>query len=120
MTNFTVTEMSIESGLSPHTLRYYEKELLLLEVPRDNRGRRLYSKNHLAALKFIAALRATSMSIGSIKQYIELYREGTHTAQARLDILENHELDVVSQLQKTKESLSLIRKKIGYYKENAL
>lgn len=120
MSNFTVTEMAKESGLTSHTLRYYEKEFLLLDVPRDNRGRRFYGEDHLGAVRFITALRATGMSIGSIKQYIELYREGTHTAQARLDILVSHERNVIIQLQKTEESLKLIRKKIGYYKENVL
>lgn len=120
MSSFTVTEMARESGLTPHTLRYYEKEFLLLDVPRDSGGRRLYGENHLGAVRFITALRATGMSIGSIKQYIELYREGTHTANSRLDILENHEKNVIIQLQKTQESLKLIRKKIGYYKENLL
>lgn len=120
MTSFTVTEMAEESGLTPHTLRYYEKEFLLLDVPRDSGGRRLYGENHLAAVKFISALRATGMSIGSIKQYIELYREGTHTGKTRLDILEAHEQGVMNQLEKTKESLKLIRKKISYYKENIL
>jgi DNA-binding transcriptional MerR regulator len=119
MSNFTVTEMARESGLTPHTLRYYEKEFLLLDVPRDSGGRRLYGENHLGAAKFITALRATGMSIRSIKQYIELYREGTHTAVERLDILECHEQNVISQLAKMKESLKLIRKKIGYYNRKA-
>lgn len=120
MGNFTVTEMARESGLTPHTLRYYEKEFLLLDVPRDSGGRRIYGEDHLGAVKFITALRGTGMSIGSIKRYIDLYRQGTQTAQARLDILESHEQSVISQLQKTEESLQLIRKKIGYYKENVL
>ena len=119
MSNFTVTEMARESGLTPHTLRYYEKEILLLDVPRDGGGRRLYGENHLAAVKFITALRATGMSIRSIKQYIELYREGPQTAVERLDMLECHEQNVISQLAKMKESLKLIRKKIGYYNREA-
>jgi len=120
MSSFTVTQMAKESGLPPHTLRYYEKEFLLLDVPRDNGGRRSYGEHHLGAIKFITALRATGMSIGSIKKYIELYRQGEHTAQSRMELLENHERDVVKQLQKTRESLKLIRKKIGYYQEHVL
>jgi len=120
MPNFTVTEMARESGLSPHTLRYYEKEFLLFDIPRDSNGRRLYRDEHLGAINFITALRATGMSIGSIKQYIALYREGSQTAQARLEILENHKKNVIIQLQKTEESLQLIRKKIHHYKENVI
>jgi len=120
MPHFTVTQMAKESGLPAHTLRYYEKEFLLLNVPRDRGGRRLYGNHHLEAIKFITALRGTGMSIGSIKIYIELYREGEHTAQSRMALLENHERDVVEQLQKTQDSLKLIRRKIDYYKEHVL
>lgn len=120
MTSFTVAEMAERSGLTPHTLRYYEREQLLLEVPRDGGGRRLYGENHLSVVKFITALRATDMSIGSIKRYIELYREGNHTAQERLDLLQSHEENVVKKLRKTKDSLNLIRKKISHYKENSM
>ena len=117
MPNFTVTQMAEESGLTPHTLRYYEKEFLFLDVPRDGGGRRLYSEHHLEAARFISALRATGMSIASIKKYIDLYREGTHTAQARMKILENHERDIVNQVRQTQKSLKLIRKKISFYKK---
>ena len=103
--NFTVTEMAREPGLTPHTLRYYEKEFLLRDVPGNAGARRNYGEDHLGAVKFITALRATGMSIGSIKRYTELYRQGTHAAQARLEILEGHEESVISQLQKIEESL---------------
>ncbi len=116
MPHYTVTEMADKSGLSPHTLRYYEKEKLLLDVPRDGTGRRLYGNGHLAAIRFISALRATGMPIATIKTYIRLYRSGNHTADARLELLEVHESDVVQNLQETRENLKLIRKKIAHYK----
>ncbi len=117
MKSFTVAKMAQESGLSAHTLRYYEKELLLLEVPRDTGGRRLYSENHLLAVRFISALRSTGMPVALIKQYMSLYRKGPHTASARLLLLENHEGKVKQQLDEIKSSLKLVRKKISHYKD---
>jgi len=113
----SVSEAVAETGLSAHTLRYYEKELLLLEVPRDARGRRFYTKELIAAIKFISALRATGMPIQGIKAYIELYVCGKHTAHERMELLKSHEKAVERQLQTTKDSLQLIRKKISFYQE---
>lgn len=113
----SVSEAVAETGLSAHTLRYYEKELLLLEVPRDAGGRRFYTKELIAAIKFISALRATGMPIQGIKAYIELYTLGEHTAHQRMDLLKSHEESVEQQLQTTLDSLQLIRKKISYYQE---
>lgn len=118
MTAYTVANMAKVTGLTPHTLRYYEKESLLLKVPRDSAGRRYYGEDHLAAVKFISALRSTDMSIGTIKDYISLYRQGSHTGHERLDILKKHEQLVIDHLADVKASLQMIRKKIKHYEES--
>lgn len=117
MSLLSVSEAVIATGLSAHTLRYYEKEMLLVDVPRDAGGRRFYTKELIAAIKFISALRATGMPIQGIKDYIELYTRGEQTAHERMDLLKSHEQFVKQQLQETKDSLQLIRKKISFYEE---
>lgn len=118
MSAYTVANMAEITGLTPHTLRYYEKELLLLDVPRDSAGRRYYSEDHLAAIKFVSALRASNMSIGTIKDYISLYRQGADTGPARLAILKNHEQAVMAHLEDVKSSLKMIKKKIKHYEDS--
>jgi DNA-binding transcriptional MerR regulator len=115
MSVYKVANMADITGLTPHTLRYYEKELLLLDVPRNSSGHRYYSEDHLAAVKFISALRATNMSIGTIKEYISLYRQGSNTSPARMSILKDHEHLVMEHLEDVKSSLKMIRKKIKHY-----
>lgn len=115
MSQLSVSEAVAETGLSAHTLRYYEKEMLLFEVPRDSGGRRFYTRELLAAIKFISALRATGMSIQGIKDYIDLYRRGEHTAQQRMGLLQSHEELVQTQLKETRASLEMIRRKIALY-----
>lgn len=112
-----ITEISETTGLTAHTLRYYEKEQLLPDVRRDPSGRRYYTEDHLKVLKFITALRNTGMPIATIKQYIELYQQGESTAKARMALLTEHEKQVQAQLEETKRSLKMIRKKIGWYEE---
>lgn len=115
MSIFTVSEAVTATGLSAHTLRYYEKERLLLAVPRDQSGRRYYTSDLIRAIKFISALRATGMPIAEIKRYIALYRRGESTAEQRLALLQAHEREVQAQLKTSRASLALIRKKIAHY-----
>ena len=115
MSQLSVSEAVAETGLSAHTLRYYEKEMLLYEVPRDSGGRRFYTRELIAAIKFISALRATAMSIHGIKVYIDLYRRGEHTAQQRMGLLQSHEEAVQAQLKQTRASLNMIQRKIALY-----
>ncbi|MFT4886049.1 MAG: DNA-binding transcriptional MerR regulator [Pseudohongiellaceae bacterium] len=117
MTAYTVANMAEVTGLTAHTLRYYEKESLLLNVPRDSAGRRYYGNDHLAAVKFISALRSTNMSIGTIKDYISLYRQGSHTGHKRMSILKKHEQSVIDHLAEVKISLQMIKKKIKHYED---
>lgn len=115
MSAYSVADMARITGLTPHTLRYYEKEVLLLEVPRDSAGRRYYNDEHLAAVKFVSALRATDMSISTIKEYISLYRQGEDTDSERMELLKSHEQSVVEHLAEVKNNLKLIRNKIKHY-----
>lgn len=115
MSQYSVSEAVTETGLSAHTLRYYEKEMLLYEVPRDSGGRRYYTRELIDALKFISALRATGMPINGIKDYIALYRRGEGTASQRMGLLQSHEEHVQAQLRETRASLNMIRRKIALY-----
>jgi len=115
MSPLSVSEAVAETGLSAHTLRYYEKEMLLYEVPRDSGGRRYYTRELIGAIKFISALRATGMSIHGIKDYIDLYRRGESTALQRMGLLLSHEEQVQEQLRETRASLDMIRRKIALY-----
>ena len=90
MGHYNITQLSEVSGLSAHTLRYYEKESLFQPVPRDASGRRRYGEEHLLAVRFVRALRATGMPIREIKQYLQLYKKGPSTNADRLALLESH------------------------------
>ncbi len=51
------------TGLSVHTLRYYEKVGLLNEVKRDINGYRQYAESDISWINFVIRLRITGMSV---------------------------------------------------------
>ena len=76
---FTIAQVATLSGLSAHTLRYYERIGLLDPVARVHGGQRRYDAKDLAWLAFLQRLRATGMPIRDMQRYAELRRQGEST-----------------------------------------
>jgi len=113
----TISDAARASGLSAHTLRYYERAGLLDPVDRAESGHRRYAEEDLARIQFLTKLRSTGMPIRQIREYAELIRRGDDTHEARLALLEAHRDAVRAQLAETERNLELIDYKIDFYRE---
>ena len=60
----TIAEVAERTGLTRHTLRYYERDGLMLGIDRAGSGHRRYSERDLGWLELITKLRATGMPLG--------------------------------------------------------
>jgi DNA-binding transcriptional MerR regulator len=116
-TALTISGAARASGVSAHTLRYYERAGLLDPVDRAASGHRRYAEEDLARIQFLTKLRSTGMPIRQIREYAELMRRGDDTHEARLALLEAHRDTVRAHLAETERNLELIDYKIGYYRE---
>jgi DNA-binding transcriptional MerR regulator len=113
----SIAEAAQISGLSAHTLRYYERAGLLDPVGRNGSGHRRYREADLERIAFLARLRATGMPIREVRRYAELMQAGERTNAARLALLEEHRDAVLAGLETTSRNLELIEWKITFYKE---
>ncbi|MEM7758329.1 MAG: MerR family transcriptional regulator [Cyanobacteria bacterium P01_A01_bin.40] len=95
-TNLTLTiaEAASLSGLSVHTLRYYERSGLLQAIGRDEKAHRRYSAENIQQIQFLNCLRATGMSIRQMQQFISLYRQSPNAIAERRLMLEQHQQQV--------------------------
>src|SRR5262245_12646380 len=116
-TTLTISDAARASGVSAHTLRYYERAGLLDPVDRATSGHRRYAEEDLTRIQFLTKLRATGMPIRQIREYAELIRKGDDSHEARLELLEAHREAVRAQLAETERNLELIDWKIDYYRE---
>lgn len=112
----TIGQLAEITGLSAHTLRYYERIGLLNDVARSESGRRYYTLGHLGWLDFVMRMRSTGMAISEIIRYAELAREGDVTTEARLHLLEDHQVELEKQIENLQRDLQVIKDKISYYK----
>ncbi|WP_096087852.1 MerR family transcriptional regulator [Agaribacterium haliotis] len=112
-----ISEVSKQSGLSIHTLRYYEKEGLLTEVSRDVSGRRVYSNNDLIWLSWIQRLKTTGMKLDDIKQFSALRKIGDSSISDRKDMLIHHAQKLKADIQRLEDELEVVEYKVSAYAE---
>ncbi|MEO5743262.1 MAG: MerR family transcriptional regulator [Terracoccus sp.] len=112
----SIAEAAERVGLSVHTLRYYERDgLMLRQVGRSSSGHRVYSQDELRWLTMLRRLRATGMSIREVKAYAALCRAGDGNEVERLALLQAHRARVLAQLAEVTDHLGAIDNKIGLY-----
>ena len=111
----SIQAASDRTGLTAHTLRYYERIGLIHEVRRGTDGRRRYSPDDLAWLEFLTKLRKTGMPIRDMCRYAELRRTGDHTAAARKAMLEEHRVRVAARIAELQQDLKVLDYKIDNY-----
>ena len=113
----TIAEAARRTGVSTHTLRYYERAgLVITQVDRTSGGRRRYHRADLEWIGVCTKLRATGMPIRVIRRYAELVSEGRGNEGERLALLESHRSEVVAKLAEIEKNLELIDHKIDVYR----
>jgi DNA-binding transcriptional MerR regulator len=113
----TIAEAARRTGVSVHTLRYYERAgLVVTSVDRNAAGRRRYRKLDLDWIKICTKLRATGMPIRTIRRYAELVSAGRGNEEERLALLEAHRAEVVARIAELTENLRLIDHKVDVYR----
>ncbi|WP_260609972.1 MerR family transcriptional regulator [Streptomyces sp. WAC06614] len=114
-TRYTISEVEARTGLSQHTLRWYERIGLMPHVDRSHSGQRRFSDADLDWLAFVGKLRATGMSVADMVRYAELVREGEHTIAERRELLERTRREVAARIAELTDALGVLDHKIGHY-----
>jgi DNA-binding transcriptional MerR regulator len=112
----SIAEAARRTGVSVHTLRYYERAgLVVTPIDRTAGGRRRYQQLDLDWITVCTRLRATGMPIKTIRRYAELVSGGPGNEKERLALMEAHRTDVTAKIAELQENLRLIDHKIDVY-----
>jgi DNA-binding transcriptional MerR regulator len=112
-----IQEAAEKSGLSCHTLRYYEKQGLIYPIPRDTSGHRLYRERDIRWLYFVQCLKSTKMPLKDIRAYAMRLNGSDHQAEYLLHILTQHKTRLKQQKANIDECLEHVDWKINHYTE---
>lgn len=116
--SLTIAEAAARTGLTPDTLRYYERDgLMVRAVGRSSSGHRQYGDADLRWIEMINRLRATGMPIRDVRRYADLVRAGEGNEEERLELLRSHRQLVLAQLAEVQRHLGAIDMKIGIYED---
>jgi DNA-binding transcriptional MerR regulator len=115
-TSMSIADAAAASGLTAHTLRYYERDGLMLDaVARAPSGHRRYTENDLAWIRLVGRLRSTGMPIREVRAYAALVRSGDGNEVERLTLLRAHRERVLAQLIEMRVNLDEIERKVRLY-----
>jgi DNA-binding transcriptional MerR regulator len=114
--SYSIAEAADLSGLTAHTLRYYERDGLMLDsVDRSSSGHRRYTDHDLGWIQMLTRLRSTGMPVREVKRYAALVRAGDGNEAERLALLVAHRQRVEAELAEATAHLRAIDHKIGLY-----
>ena len=110
-----IAEFAKRCGLTPHTLRYYERIGLLGSVTRQANGHRTFGPRDVEWVEFLHRLRSTGMGISEMLRYAELRARGDGTLAERKQMLVQHADRLASDLREQQAHLRVVRQKIAIY-----
>ncbi|MER7673831.1 MerR family transcriptional regulator [Kitasatospora sp. NPDC096128] len=111
----TISEVAAASGLTAHTLRWYERIGLLDPVDRAVGGQRRYCDGDLHRLAFLGRLRLTGMSVADMLKYVDMARRGEETYAERRELLETQREEVRQRIVDLQATLAVLDYKIDLY-----
>ncbi|MYR78365.1 MerR family transcriptional regulator [Streptomyces sp. SID5466] len=113
--SYSISEVVALTGLTAHTLRWYERIGLMPHVDRSHTGQRRFRDRDLDWLAFVGKLRLTGMPVADMVRYAELLREGESTFEERQELLEATRRDVISRIAELHDTLAVLDHKIEFY-----
>lgn len=109
----TIAEASRRYGLTPDTLRYYERIGLIPRVPRTPSGRRDYDETACGWIELMKCMRAAGVQIEALIEYVRLCREPGDTAAARREILLSQRALLQARVEDMQQALRRLDHKIA-------
>ncbi len=115
-TSLRIGQVSDRTGLSAHTLRFYEQQGLLPDaVRRDGSGHRVFTEEQVQWLLVCVKMRSSGISLPDIRRYTQLQHDGSDTVPERYEILCRHQQKVRAQLAELQQVLGIIERKVSLY-----
>ena len=105
MNEYLIGQAASRVGLSPDTLRYYEKIGLLSAVSRNSVGQRMYIDKDISRLNFVKRAQRMNFTLAEIAQLLEM-RENPQGARDEVRALSQQKL---AQVEEQLEELMVLK-----------
>lgn len=116
----TIAEVSRKYDITPDTLRYYERIGLIPPVPRTKSGIRDYDEESCGWIEMMKCMRKAGVQIEALIEYVDLFRQGDSTLDARKKILIEQRENLIARMEDMQASLERLNRKIERYEEGLM
>lgn len=113
----TIGEVAKMFNLSISTIRFYDKEGLLLNLERDESGIRKFNDDNIEAIRLIECLKKAGMQIKDIKEFMYWCSLGNKTILKRRDMFLRQKENILNEIKTLEKALDMINYKCWYYEE---
>ena len=110
-----ISEAAKACGLSPYTIRFYEKSGMLPKIDRGVDGQRRFNQHHIDWLTLLYWLRETGMPLKQMRRFTALAKAGDESVAERRQILLDHADALKAQRALLKKCESILAIKIASY-----
>ncbi|MFT6267247.1 MAG: MerR family Zn(II)-responsive transcriptional regulator of zntA [Alphaproteobacteria bacterium] len=95
-----ISQLAKLTGMSTHTLRYYEKSGLITSIKRSGNNYRAYSKDDVATALFIKRCKQSGFSLAETAKLIVIKNaKDAHTCEEAKSIAHQKVVDITHQIQ---------------------
>ncbi len=115
--SYTIGEVAKMFNLSISTLRFYDKEGLILNLERDSSGIRKFNDNNIETIRLIECLKKADMQIKDIKEFIHWVSLGDKTISKRREMFLRQKENVENKIRELEKTLAMINFKCWYYEK---
>ncbi len=111
----TISEVSRKYGISPDTLRYYERVGVLPAVHRTKSGVRDYTDEDCGWVDLACCMRRAGLPLEELAEYVRLTQQGDETIPVRRELLCAQRSRLEAQMNDIRETMAHLDYKISRY-----
>ncbi|MDD7740114.1 MAG: MerR family transcriptional regulator [Fusicatenibacter sp.] len=115
MKTYTIGELAELFSIPASTLRYYEKEGILVHVEKNSSGQRIYTEEHVERLKGINCFKRTGMTISQIRTFFDYETDEAKHIDEIIALLEEQEKQVNDHLSQLLQDSEHVHRKVVFY-----
>ncbi len=112
---YSIGQIAEKLNINASTLRFYDKEGLLLAVNRSAGGIRVFRDADLNWLRLVECLKATGMPIKDIRKFCEWTQQGDASIKQRQQMMHERRDAIEKQIADMQKTLAVVNFKCWYY-----
>ncbi len=111
---YSITDVSKITDISPSAIRFYEEKGLLLTISRKSSGVRYFTEEDVERLTFITELKKAGLSIKEIHECFHFCDMGDDTIDKRINLYQQHRKNILNKIKDLEHCIEHIDEKITY------